>query len=208
MNHHHFCGSSSRSALDLCDYNNKEEDIFVEHFDIKIIDEVIQAFLLQYHMDTLLKLRDDNQFVAKTKLSYIYDKCTYTGTVQNKRSLLPGRSTFAERLRIRLSSDGFKYPPMNRADVLAFVVARNRRGWAVLSADYIKTHLSSIKSLAEELNCRVKVLYNARFHRFDISFKNHTTSNIDVFIALGAGNSNAIDKDEYYAAFGSKHEIN
>jgi hypothetical protein len=188
------------AALDSAEEG--ESDVFAEALNIKVINDVIDEFSRQHDVSSFLAKAV--QFIGGVDIAYTYAGLRYSGAVKNKRQMVDG--TVTDKIAIRISSDGFRYPLPNQRDCVAFVIARGKRGWAVMNEAYLAANVPAVVAVSKATGLAVKFLYNARLNRIDIHFVDPATYQPRMLIALEAGNPDSIDKDEYFAFFGLKRE--
>jgi hypothetical protein len=167
--HHHFGHYSGPCHIVLATLEEveDEETLLDEFSEITLIDEILCAWDEQYPIANLLK--EEANFLTPIFVDYQFKKSTYKGTIVTQRfGLNPPRN----RLTLRLSHDGFRYPKIDKSFVVNVIQKRYHRygRWEILSDKFLEK-MQTLGVLQHKLGAsEISFRYNKHRKRIDILF--------------------------------------
>lgn len=158
----------------------EDHDDAVEFRDLRIIDDIIRSFDVEWPIKRLLENAASGAFDVAVAVDYHFNYVKYTGTIDTACKGLvgfdaAGQPVFRRQLTLRLCHDGFRYH--NRATQMYKMLPNYKHGgsgWGALKREVVHSKMAFLRSLCSQLGVGFthSVLYNKNLKRIDISVFN------------------------------------
>jgi len=153
----------------------------------------VKAFFAQFSVKNLLK--DVESFVGKRTVHFLFNKVSYTATLDDYQS---GYPDVHHQLTVRLSSDGYRFSILKHSEIKRSGIFTHRcPEWSLLHNESVEEKLPRVFELSRELGCEVVMLYNSRFKRIDIAFVDGDNSVVKMKVTFEIGIPDYWDQGTY-----------